>query len=954
MLSHWSHVRTTLFGGLLAALAGCIAPPPPRPTQELSTDNLLKLATATADYSTLEWSPRTGRMDEATQNRHIQPDASRSLLWLDNFDGPEPALPLGWKQVGPAAPQLHRFRIDAHAGLDISAPPEGAGEIILERRLPPDQLYGRDVLLSVTLACPSVRRLDALREVRLSVVSTNAAGRPKEVFLPIAVDVAPGWERLDWWLRFGPDVGPTALRLHLLRPGAGILLASTRMSARDWLTPASNAVPTTAPASQPSRRVVNLVAGGSFETGKRTFFASTIGSWADREPNPSLLPFDYDTDAAVGQQSLRLPIAQGTARLGFGPLNLAEHMADPGTMTWHLRFHAKAARNTTATVSLRTVDRTLGETTFALRTEWQTLAHALRIAAQSQQEVAELAAAELIIDVACDSPEPLDCWIDGVSLTDEPTETYIQAEPVEVGITGPAPLSADLANVVTFDEPEPFLIQLIADASQPQPGTAAPAGGAVGTLTVDLLDAWDRSVWNRTSQPVLTGDGRYDETVNLRLPRGYFRLLATLWSGEPGRSRVISQDSQSVAAISFDDAVPLGNRYGLTAAGQTVSGYTTALGAGWVRMNLPAARVEVKPGVSELTLWQPGFAAVKQAGLELVTAITLPTIDRFRRPFVEQLLASMPVQPIGVVVNPPAISTRPADEYREQLEWVGQAVSAVSPHGRVVFDLSALDGAGSPAGGTTGNWPAVANLVVGYASMEGRLPEQSEPLLAGIGQRYSNELRVWDLGVPVRLSGNCLGANCMPLAPVHATDDEPVSRIEVVGDPEMAASRMVRSILIRALAGAQLVCAEAVALDPLLSVHEPGRDRLHEADLSPRPAVVAFERMTSLLNDATLVRWIDQPDTTRILYFEKDSGGAVAVLWRPFGLSPTYLSFAGLPSTIDVLDCFGMPEPIVMSGNIRLVAANAFVRYIVATPDQRALLAEAVASARIRPGPAAP
>jgi hypothetical protein len=126
------------------------------------------------------------------------------------------------------------------------------------------------------------------------------------------------------------------------------------------------------------------------------------------------------------------------------------------------------------------------------------------------------------------------------------------------------------------------------------------------------------------------------------------------------------------------------------------------------------------------------------------------------------------------------------------------------------------------------------------------------------------------------------------------------------------------------------------------------RQRLHENDFTPRPAAVAFERMTSLLNDATLIRWVDLPGGSHLLYYEKDDGGAVAAVWRPFGLSPTLLSFAGLPSTFQVLDCFGMTEPVVTDRSLRLIEVNEVVRYIVAPAGQAGLLNEAIGTVQAR------
>ncbi|MBI4578883.1 MAG: hypothetical protein HY718_04220, partial [Planctomycetes bacterium] len=555
--------------------------------------------------------------------------------------------------------------------------------------------------------------------------------------------------------------------------------------------------------------------------------------------------------------------------------------------------------------------------------------------------------------------EPFECWFDGISLTDAPSSSYVQAEPIEVGIAGPAPLSADLADVIGEDDTAVFLVELAANPfgnpPAPEDSPPPPITGPVGKLALDLLDGWDRVVWTRTNDVVMPRTGKYAEKVSLRLPRGYYRLLATLWSGEPGQSRIISHDERAAAVISFQDPVPLGNRFGLNASAGCISGYTTALGAGWVWLDLPAQRIETKAGLWDFAPWQADLKLARQFNVEVVAGLTLPVIERFRRPFFEQWLAANPIQPIGVMVSPPAISTRPVGEYVEQLRWVSELLAGASPPTRLVFDASALGNQAVPSAAT--QRPESANLVMGYASTEGALPERSEPLLEEIGRRHTPPMRVWDLGVPVRLSGPALPASPRPRVAASPRPHVPASVLEPPPDPVLAASRMVRAILIRALAGAQLVCCDATALAPPTSLYASdsvdaaARQALHERDLTPRPALVAFERMTSLLNDATLVRWIDQPGGARILLFEKDEGSAVAVAWRPFGLSPTYVSLAGLPSTVPILDCLGMPEPLLMEGNVRLLEVNEFVRYVVADAAQVRLLSEALDSARVRQVP---
>lgn len=917
-------------------LSGCAATEQPSSTAErVSVDTLMKLGVAPLDHSQLEWAPGTGRMDRTTRARHVASDAAPLVLWDDDFGRGEGSLPGEWTTVD--EPRVSPFRMESLAGIEIEANGQNAGECELERHLSPASLRGQTVRLSLELACPSPRRLETLRNVRLSVAARDDEHGNREVSLPMAAEVSPGWETLSWWLHFGREIESALLRVHLVGADAGLIVRRMTMTA--YSHPGSAAA--SAPASTPT---VNLIAGGDFETGRRMFIASHLHGWPNADPTAGTLACEYVDEAAVGEKCLKMLIPAGTGRIGFGPLDLN------ASASWHLKLHAKTSQAATITVSLRGIDRTIEKTTFAAGPEWKAFTHEFRLNGESVEQ-ARWAAAELIIDVPASGADPLECWLDAVSLTNAAAEAYLPPEAIEVGITGPAPLTTDLANIVSDDETTSFTVNLkeYSNAQTTQPATLSPVPAPpAGKLALDVLDAWDRTVWSRTVESVMSREGEYSETVRLRLPRGYYRLLASLWSGEPGQSRLISQDSSAVAVVSFKDPVPLGNRYGLTAANDNISGYTTALGAGWVRVNVSAQKIETGPGAWDFGVWQPGLTAAKQADVELLAAVGLPTVERYWRVFLEQLLANSPLQPIGLVFNPPLAATRPAEECRKQLEWAAEVLSPVSPHARLVFDLSAVEAEKAPGG--SHRLPAVPNLVLGYAATHSPLPERSEPLLEKIGRSHGPDLRVWDLGVPARLGGNRdeLVGSVRP----GGKTAEPVALVDPPVDPALSASHMVRSVLIRALTGAQLVCSEAVALDPPRSLFQASGQRLHECDLSPRPALVAYERMTSLLNDATLVRWIDQPDGCRILHFEKDDGGSVAAVWRPFGASPTFLSLAGLPSNIEVLDCFGMPEPILMNGHVRLIAANEMVRYVVAAPEQAALLAEAIDASRVRPGPA--
>jgi hypothetical protein len=154
-------------------------------------------------------------------------------------------------------------------------------------------------------------------------------------------------------------------------------------------------------------------------------------------------------------------------------------------------------------------------------------------------------------------------------------------------------------------------------------------------------------------------------------------------------------------------------------------------------------------------------------------------------------------------------------------------------------------------------------------------------------------------------------------------------------------------MLIRSLAGANGVCCGAVALAPIRSIFDPDERRFHDEHYAPRVALVAYELMTFLLNDATLTRWVDQPGGSRVLFYRKDDGSAVAVIWRPFGLSPTRLAFDNLPDAVRVIDGVGSDIAPVTEAGTRIIEANEMVRYLIAPADQAASLEAAVRNVRL-------
>lgn len=929
--------------GAVVLLAGCVAPPRDGLTGKPVSGGMLLLGTKafdSCDPRCAGWLPACGRMDAAARKRHLPPDSTWEAVLAEGLDRPGPEGMPGWRSVG--APITKAVRLGGESGIELSAPDDATGTCGLERDLDATLLAGRDVRAELRLTCRSIRRLAALQGMELSLLVRDRTGQARTLVLPITADVTPGWETQNWWLRFHPTVATVCLRIHATRPGAALTLDSIRVLARPTL-PERGSVPTTAPAAPPLTSAGNLISGGSFETGQAAFYTSAAGRWPNDEPMPAPLAWTFDQSGIVGRHALRLYVTHETGRVAFGPLDLTRPgTANAANQRWHLSFYARSTQPTTVTTLLRSCYRTLGRETFQLSPRWYRFSHTFALTALTFDEKADLTAVELSFDFAGDqSHDPNQCWLDAVVLAGAPIESrYLPPAPVQVGLVGPAIDPADLSNIVSEKEAVTFGIRLVADPSQ-----AKEVNAKLGKLAIDVLDVWDRAVWTRTTKPVIPTAGVLEDKVQLPLPRGYYRVLATLWTGEPGESTIISRSSLRLAVIAVDDPVPHSNPFGLTTDGANVSLRTTQLGAGWVRMDLAARRLQVAPGTWDFSTWASSMARCRRGEVEVVVGLTLPNSTRAWRLFLTQWLTDTVVLPIGVVISPPAISVQPVEAYnarlallRQQLRPINEKAAARGQTVKVVRDLFASSGSGegpvSPADGPLAD-------VVGIACTETVLPEATEPLLEGTGRQRPAGVPLWDLAVPVRIGGDPglqLSRPARGLDPGPGPLRQPGGSIRQLTepiDPVRSASRMVRSLLIRFLAGAELVCCDALALSPVRSIHQDDHRRLHENDLSPRAALVAFDLMASLLNDATLVRWIDEPTSrTRVLYFEKDDGRALAAVWRPFGLSPTRLSLADVPASIEVIDVAGLPVPAPVRGNRRIIESSEIVRYLLAPAGQ--------------------
>src|SRR5439155_506194 len=155
-----------------------------------------------------------------------------------------------------------------------------------------------------------------LQGINVSLRVVDAAGMLQTLSLPFTFDQAPGWETQSWWLRFSPGINAVTLRIIAVKSDAVLTCGRVALVTMD---PPGTASPAT---TQPAAPAANLIPDGDFETGQAHFFAANIYRWPNREEVAMPLNWRFVDAAAVGEHALELDVTRGTARVGFGPLNL--------------------------------------------------------------------------------------------------------------------------------------------------------------------------------------------------------------------------------------------------------------------------------------------------------------------------------------------------------------------------------------------------------------------------------------------------------------------------------------------------------------------------------------------------------------------------------------------------------------------------------------------------------
>jgi hypothetical protein len=948
--------------GLAVTILGAIGcPPGTGPTNTLSVQQgggtLIDPASGERSYAPADhWTPAFGRLGAFLRRRHFDPDvllaAERAglVLFADSFDAFDPAAPKSWNVIG--APVL-RVEADGSGGecLAIAAPP-ATGIHGIEHRLAGERVAGRVVRVHVATRIRSAARVRRLGAPELRWLVVNGDGRSHTVWLPLICRASPGWETqaFDTW--FEPTVREARLQLvHINTMGACQIddVTIERIDA-DQFTWASLPPQVRVRFARPSEPVVeNLVANGNFEVGPKGFSVWTRRTWPGRGEYVTAHPWYFDSDAAIGQMALALPEGATPAAVTLGP-----HRLDPRTIAdrYYLRFYAKASEPTEIAVEWRIAGTRPRMHVFRVGTDWAPYTHVLLTPVeQVRQPRAAAAVGELVFRPAGPTAsKSVAYWLDGVSLTNANTaEPFTPPSPVEIGILGPAPDPTDLGELLPLDEPANIVVRT----------TNYAASQYTGTIAIDVIDAFGRPIWTKTTRPLIATDSTSEDSVVLRLGRGYYRVLATAWSGVAGASVRLSHDERALAVIDTSDSVPRGNFFGLAADAGRLSARTTQLGAGWVTFPIDLRWAAGADATSDAPFegWHRAAQPAALQDLEITACVRgLPDNAAARHAAVKTWLETGGAQ-VTTAYLPDVDATRvgaldaPSALPRARA-WLGLASQAPPALLLAAPTSERPPGAPPPTSAPTthpATEPASARDGFAFQCLSGAiLPEAAEDELeAWLRRREGIAGAAWvDIQVLGRAGSAYAGR------PVVVTDPAAPVAVQIpTPDPLLSASRLVRGMLIRRLAGATQAAHSVYAFQPYETFLETPQNCLNEYDHAPRPALAAWDWMTTLLNDAVPIRWIDEPGDVRALVFAKADGRIAAAIWRPFGMTVEAMTLPGMAEPLRTYDLFGRPLPTDPQASDLRIEVDELVRYVVGYAGARDAMIAAIQSAQLTPGP---
>ncbi|MBN1490886.1 MAG: hypothetical protein JXA69_13290 [Phycisphaerae bacterium] len=874
------------------------------------------------------WSPRFGRMGTYLQQRHLRvgevaaAHRGSTRLLAEGFEAFTPESPDPWEVLGSPMLRVHQTAPD-NAYLEFGAPLE-PGLHGIQRSIAGEMIRNSVVRVRLGTWMTSAARVRYLGAPQIRWVVATTDGRRETVSLPFIGRASPAWEEQTFLTWFDETVQWAWLQIVHVDRGASFgfdNLVVERLSPDSfaWMTLPYNGTLSTSDSPEGSPNA-NFLPNGNFEVGAKGLVVWSEQDWPGRGAYAAPTSWQFSDETPIGNASLLVNDADVPAYISLGPFELAEAGARRPAEQYHLSFYARASAPAEVTVEWRICGIVVRARSFQVGMDWGRHRHIfLTPAAVRGAPQGRYAATELVFRITgtAQGQRP-SFWLDGVSLGSARTEDpYPPPSPVEVGIIGPAPHPTDLGDLVLLGEPAAIAVHLLNYQGQ----------AYTGTVAMDLLDASDRPVWTKTVQPTVEPGALWNDRIVLTLPRGYYRAKVTAWSGTPASSSILSQDERAMAVVDLLDPVPRGNYFGFAADAGMLSMRTAQLGAGWVAMPYDLGWHSVG--------WQHATAALAEQPLDAVVRLNgLPAEAAVRQAAYRQWAATTGDAVAAVLVKR-SNAGRMASSRREPIrQWLG-APDAEAP--AVLVEASELDAPVPATQPTTAPTSQAATRPssqpdgVVFECLAGwPLPEDAEPELERWAALHQGTLGVgwWNLSVPGR------AGSAYAYRPRIESDRRAPAAVQSPDlDPLLSASRLVRSMLIQHIAGADFACSRIRPFQPFESLVSPPDDCLHEYDHAPRPALAAWDWMTSLLNEARPVEWIDKPGDVRALAFEQPGGELVVAIWRPFGWTEQRLVLPGLAGQANVYDLFGAADLSAEIGNHLVIRVNELVRYVVVAAE---------------------
>ena len=945
---------------VLLLTAGCAAPAPEAPTARVIVGGgrLLELKPPRAQGGLISYGvydPRSGRMSrELAARHHLRPylppgRGEPATVFAAGFDELAGAADLDWLRLGDPLLEI-KGRAGANRFLRVSSHGERPVSGIAKH------LYAAP-FVGKTLVCQVRTRLGDRSDGRRSPAPTASAavpggqpvvrfvilvegGRELAVTWPLAWRPTPGWEtqRVVW--AAPPDL--LAVRLEVLLP-PGDLVADFD----DFLVYDPQALELAGPNPDPDlipqapRPGRNLLPGGSFEVGQKSFgllayepvpdparpdraiTRAVAAAWYFEQPGYMghtclAVPLNTRPSTAPGRPA-PAPATSEKVRLWLGPVTLER----PAVYVVSLAL--RATQPMPVEVALWVGGEEVGRARLTVNESWRRLAHSFL--AMGRHVPGE---AYVLIEAARRPAEsPIGLWLDAVSLTPAvPPGEYQPPNQVELGILGPAGDPLDVGHLIHQARPVEFKVRLVNYDRR----------AFVGQVCLDVVDALDRVVWTTDLRCKLGPRGYANDTLDsahqLRLHRGYYRILATAWLGAKGNTEPLSQAARPFAVINLDDPLPAGAPLGMPVAPGRYSQRMTQWGVGWARVALEGPDAQAGP---------------------------VQIADLVRKCHGQRLEVVGEYSSVGDAGPPPVSrhSIVPVSRLAEWLEAPKRAVAGGARSGLVVRlseNSDPLDQIALLTGGGEGD----RTRAFEWALPGLPLPEDAEPQLERLGDLVPPDTKLfwWERGLHLAPTTN------LPVGMrVERVGEAPGAVRRAPLDPALEASELVRGLAVRLWHGFDRIALATYpfqAGDPV-GGGSPGRRAplaaaFAEYDHSPKPVLAALDFAAEMLNEAVGVDWIDGWRQARALCFERPGGGGVALVWRPLGTTASLHRLVGLgpllakpgqpvENAIEVRNCFGQPEPCRLVGQDLIVPVSSMVLFISARGEAWPQLRQALSRA---------